>query len=200
MRAKFPPRIFVTVSFLACAVFLVHGAGCATGPSTLSLADDPMVSPAQLVSNPRVTVHDERGAPSIFYASDIVREDDASGIFWRWQSAKERKSGAHIHGVFWTQSYVAREPRRYQSVTLVDGSPATLMPDEMYDGKHITSKCDGSSCRISESYVVFFDEEDVRAARTGGLAFKMHAGGGVETATTIPGPLIDAVLRVMDRP
>jgi hypothetical protein len=159
-----------------------------------------VASAASLLTNPRITVHDEHGTPSISYASDIVKADESSGVVWMWQSTKERESGERLHGVFWTQTYVARQPHAYQSVALADGSSAALMPDEVYDGRHITSKCDGSMCRISESWVVLFDEEHVRAASNRDLAFTMHAKDGTATTTTIPGALIAAVLLSMDHP
>jgi len=186
--------VAAVVLLLGCA------AGCATAPSALSPTEARVASATGLLTNPRITVHDERGAPSISYASDIVKADESSGVFWMWQSTKERESGERLHGVFWTRTYVAREPHVYQSATLADGSSAALIPDEVYDGRHITSTCDGSTCRISESWVVLFDEEHVKAASSSDLAFTMHAKDGTATTTTIPGTLIAAVLRSMGQP
>ena len=204
-RRPLPPSLKISTygtarAFVAAALLFGCCAGCATAPSALSPTEDPVVSSAQLVSGPPITVHDEHGTPSISYASDLHRDDESSGVVWMWQSTKERESGKRLHGVFWTHTYVAREPRVYQSVTLADGSSAALIPDEVYDGRHITSKCDGSTCRISESWVVFFDDDDVRAASSNGLTFTMHAKDGSATNTSIPAAVIDAVLRSMDQP
>jgi hypothetical protein len=158
-----------------------------------------MVSPEQAASSPEITVSDEPTNPTVSYASAIVRQDDGSDVLvWMWQSTRNRTSGERLHGVFWSHGYVAKKPHLYESATLADGSAAELIPDERDGESHITTKCDVLTCKILELWVVFFDEAHVRAARSTGLVFTMHAKDGTTKTTTIPAALIDAVFRQID--
>jgi hypothetical protein len=143
-----------------------------------------------------ITVEDDQYQPYIEYSSEgSIQGPLDNSVIWVLLARKERATGTVKYFTQWGNFYSTDGWKFYFKAN--DNNATKL---EFVEVGRDVGKCYSSGCSKTETYNIYFTPEQMNAGAVSGLNFKVFAQDGSSQTSTIPAPLVKALLDKVNAP